>query len=270
MFVVHFSGSSGAGFGQVLRPGLRAIHVARDARGVGYDARGDGSSGASAVATGTTRSALVLSVAAKCGGTAAVEQWPTAGATTAATASDHRYRLSAVAGAAAEPARLSSTTIVRLSSSRQQSEATAAAAATTTVLAGRKFACHDANVVHVTRKLLLSSNGSSRRRNEIVDYDEVTSKLSAESESIARIGWIHAAWGSIVVIVVVPKRTFRTVLNIFIVIFRCGSRDATRKTKSLAPSKGRGGRGGRGERARQRCSGSRRSRCSSCDTLGHQ
>lgn len=204
---MHFSGSSGARFGQVLRPGLCAIHVARDARGVGYDARGDGSSGTSTVATGTTRSALVLPVAAKCGGAAAVEQWPTAGATTATTASDHRYRLSAVTGAAAEPARLSSTTILRLSSSRQQSEATATTA-TTTVLAGRKFACRDANVVHVTRKLLLPSNGSSRRRIEIVDYDEVTSKPSAESESIARVGWIHTAWGSIVVIVVVPKRTF--------------------------------------------------------------
>lgn len=118
--VVNFSGSSGARFGQVLRPGLCAIHVARDARGVGYDARGDGSSGASAVATGTTRSALVLPVAAERGGAAAVEQWPTAGATAAATTTpNHRYRLPAVTGAAAErPARLSSTTILRFSSSR--------------------------------------------------------------------------------------------------------------------------------------------------------
>lgn len=117
--VVRFSGSSGARFGQVLRPGLCAIHIARDARGVGYDARGDGSSGASAVATGTTRPALVLPVAAERGGAAAMEQWPTAGATAAATTPDHRYRLPAVTGAATErPACLSSTTILRFSSSR--------------------------------------------------------------------------------------------------------------------------------------------------------
>lgn len=110
VIVVHFSGSSGARSWQVLRPGLRAIHVARDARGVRHDARRDGPGGASAVVTGTTRPALVLSIAAERGGAAAVEQRrPTAGAARAAaaaaaataTAPDHRYRLSAVAGAAA-------------------------------------------------------------------------------------------------------------------------------------------------------------------------
>lgn len=133
----RLSGPGGAGSRQVLRPGLRAVHVARDAGGAGHDAGGDGPGGAPAAAAGATRSAAVLPAATGHGA--------------AVGSADDRHQLPAIAGAAVGGPAVRLSAAGRLPSATQQRQHPAAATAAAAVLAGREVV-GGANIVHVTRK----------------------------------------------------------------------------------------------------------------------
>lgn len=85
-------GSGGTRIGQVLRPRVRQIHVTRDARGAGHDARRDGSRCSSAASARTSRPTALLPVTARSGATVDVTGLPT-------DATVDRYRLSTATGA---------------------------------------------------------------------------------------------------------------------------------------------------------------------------